>query len=137
MCSDKDRILTYLKRSIEEMKLVERMSEQIKAPADFGTSITGMTIFRACSMSLQYITENFTKIRNKVPEAFFSSYRQVPWKSVFGMRNFLVHEYVDVDDEAIFNTIRKDLPVLKATSLQIIADLESGKLDRFFDVDDK
>lgn len=48
------------------------------------------------------------------------------------MRNSLSHEYVDIDDEAVFNTIREDLPILKATAQKIIEDIESGKLDRFF-----
>ena len=47
-------------------------------------------------------------------------------------RNFLVHEYVDVDDEAIFKTIREDLPALKSASKDILSDLNEGKLDKFF-----
>lgn len=87
MCSVKERIRTYLRVCIDEMDLIEKMSVSIESPEDFGQSITGMTVFRACGMSLQYITENFIKIRNKVSEEFFSPYKQVPWKAVFGMRN--------------------------------------------------
>ena len=132
MYSDKQRVATYLQTSINEIELIEQMSAPIHEPNDFGLGITGMTIFRACSMSLQYITENYTKIRNIATEAFFTSYKKVPWKSVFGMRNFLVHDYADVDDEAVFRTIREDLPVLKETSQEILSDLEEGKLDKFF-----
>lgn len=131
MCSAKDRIKTYLKVSIEEIDLIEKMSAGIKSPQDFGQSITGMTVFRACGMSIQYITENFIKIRNKVTADFFSSYKQVPWKAVFGMRNVIAHEYTDIDDEAVFNTIHKDMPVLKETAEKILADLDEGKLDRY------
>ena len=123
---------TYLQTSIKEIELVEQMSAPIHEPNDFGIDISGMTIFRACSMSLQYITENFIKIRNIATEAFFVPYKQVPWKSVFGMRNFLVHEYADVDDEAIFRTIKEDLPALKGVSQDILSDLNEGKLDKFF-----
>lgn len=130
MCSAKDRIKTYLKVSIEEINLIEKMSAGIKSPQDFGQSITGMTVFRACGMSIQYITENFIKIRNKVTADFFSSYKQVPWKAVFGMRNVIAHEYTDIDDEAVFNTIHNDMPVLKETAEKILADLDEGKLDR-------
>jgi len=132
MYSNRQRIATYLQTSIKEMELIEQMAASIHESSQFGLDITGMTIFRACSMSLQYITENFIKIRNLVTESFFGSYRQIPWKSVFGMRNFLVHEYVDVDDEAIFKTIKDDLPTLKDVSLEILSDLQEGKLDRFF-----
>lgn len=131
MCSAKDRIKTYLKVSIEEINLIEKMSAGIKSPQDFGQSITGMTVFRACGMSIQYITENFIKIRNKVTADFFSSYKQVPWKAVFGMRNVIAHEYTDIDDEAVFNTIHNDMPVLKETAEKILADLDAGKLDRY------
>lgn len=131
MCSAKDRIKTYLKVSIEEINLIEKMPAGIKSPQDFGQSITGMTVFRACGMSIQYITENFIKIRNKVTADFFSSYKQVPWKAVFGMRNVIAHEYTDIDDEAVFNTIHNDVPVLKETAEKILADLDEGKLDRY------
>lgn len=131
MCSAKDRIKTYMKVSIEEIDLIEKMSAGIKSPQDFGQSITGMTVFRACGMSIQYITENFIKIRNKVTADFFSSYKQVPWKAVFGMRNVIAHEYTDIDDEAVFNTIHNDMPVLKETAEKILADLDEGKLDRY------
>lgn len=131
MCSAKDRIKTYLKVSIEEIDLIEKMSARIKSPQDFGQSITGMTVFRACGMSIQYITENFIKIRNKVTADFFSSYKQVPWKAVFGMRNVIAHEYTDIDDEAVFNTIHNDMPVLKETAEKILADLDEGKLDSY------
>ena len=131
MCSAKDRIKTYLKVSIEEIDLTEKMSAGIKSPQDFGQSLTGMTVFRACGMSIQYITENFIKIRNKVTADFFSSYKQVPWKAVFGMRNVIAHEYTDIDDEAVFNTIHNDMPVLKETAEKILADLDAGKLDSY------
>ena len=131
MCSAKDRIKTYLKVSIEEIDLIEKMSAGIKSPQDFGQSLTGMTVFRACGMSIQYITENFIKSRNKVTADFFSSYKQVPWKAVFGMRNVIAHEYTDIDDEAVFNTIHNDMPVLKETAEKILADLDAGKLDSY------
>lgn len=131
MCSAKDRIKTYLRVSIEEIDLIEKMSAGIKSPQDFGQSLTGMTVFRACGMSIQYITENFIKIRNKVTADFFSSYKQVPWKAVFGMRNVIAHEYTDIDDEAVFNTIHNDMPVLKETAEKILADLDAEKLDSY------
>lgn len=132
MFSDKQRVATYLQAAIDEMELIEKMSQPINKSEDFLFDITGMTIFRACSMSLQYITENFIKIRNLASEAFFANYKKVPWKSVFGMRNFLAHEYAEIDDEAVFATIKKDLPILKEVSKVILTDLNNGKLDKYF-----
>jgi len=131
MFSEKERIRNYLKLSIEELRLIAKMSAPITKADDFGLNLNGMTVLRACSMSLQYITENFIQIRNRVTEQFFAPYSQVPWKGVFGMRNFLAHEYADVDSEAIFHTIRMDMPVLLETAELMLRDLESGLLDGY------
>lgn len=130
MCK-KIRVAAYIKSAIEEMELAEQMSEPIIEPDDFGKNLSGMTIFRACSMSIQCITENFIKVRNNTKTGFFNKYNTIPWKEVFGMRNFIAHEYANVDEEAIFATLKNDLPVLKEVSKQILLDLQSGLLDKY------
>ncbi len=130
MCK-KIRVAAYIKTAIEEMELAEQMSEPIIEPDDFGKNLSGMTIFRACSMSIQCITENFIKVRNNTKTGFFNKYNTIPWKEVFGMRNFIAHEYANVDEEAIFATLKNDLPVLKEVSKQILLDLQSGLLDKY------
>ena len=130
MCK-KIRVAAYIKTAIEEMELAEQMSEPIIEPDDFGKNLSGMTIFRACSMSIQCITENFIKVRNNTKTGFFNKYNTIPWKEVFGMRNFIAHEYANVDEEAIFATLKNDLPVLKEVSKQILLDLQSGWLDKY------
>ena len=130
MCK-KNRIVSYIKTAIDEMELAEQMSEPIIEPDDFGKNLNGMTIFRACSMSIQCITENFTKVRNLTKSGFFKKYSTIPWKEVFGMRNFIAHEYANVDEEAIFTTLKTDLPALKQVSKQILQDLKNGSLDEY------
>lgn len=132
MCK-KNRIVSYIKTAIDEMELAEKMSEPIIEPDDFGKNLNGMTIFRACSMSIQCITENFTKVRNLTKSGFFKKYSTIPWKEVFGMRNFIAHEYANVDEEAIFTTLKTDLPALKQVSKQILQDLENGSLDEYIE----
>ena len=106
------RIATLLKAAIREMELLASMSADITKPDDFLTSLHGMTVYRACGMSLQYITESLVKIRNLAGKDFFKPYKTIPWEQVFGMRNFLSHEYDEVDAEGIFNTVKTDIPAL-------------------------
>lgn len=127
----KDRVLSLLDAALKEMNLLLEMSRDIKMPDDFVSSTTGLIVFRACSMSLQYITESFVKVRNLCGNDFFKSYKAVPWPSVFGMRNFLSHEYGDVDAEGIFNTVKTNIPELLQVTETIRQDLVSGKLDSF------
>ena len=132
MCK-KDRIISYIQTAIDEMELAEKMSEPIIEPDDFGKNLNGMTIFRACSMSIQCITENFIKVRNNTKSGFFKKYNTIPWKEVFGMRNFIAHEYANVDEEAIFTTLKTDLPELKRVSKLILLDLQNGLLDEYLE----
>lgn len=125
----KERVSSLLEAALKEMNLLLEMSKDINMHDDFVSSTSGLIVFRACSMSLQYITESFVKIRNLCGNDFFKSYKAVPWPSVFGMRNFLSHEYGDVDTEGIFNTVKNNIPVLLKVTEIIRQDLESGKLD--------
>lgn len=127
----KDRVLSLLDAALKEMNLLLEMSKEINVPDDFVSSTSGLIVFRACSMSIQYITESFVKIRNLCGKDFFKSYKSVPWPSVFGMRNFLSHEYGDVDAEGIFNTVKTNIPELLHVAEVIRQDLVNGKLDSF------
>lgn len=128
MYPKKDRVISLLEDALEEMDLIGRMSVDILSPDDFVISLSGLTIFRACGMSLQYITEIFVKIRNLCGRKFFQPYPTIPWDAVFGMRNFLSHEYGAVDTEGIFNTVKQNIPALVPVTKQILSDVQSGKL---------
>ncbi len=44
-----------------------------------------------------------------IPFKFQRQYKQVPWQHMNAMRNFIVHEYFDVDDEILWEIIQHDL----------------------------
>lgn len=131
MFENKKRIKTYLETIIKETELVTEMSKDINTPNDFLTSINGLTIFRACGMSIQFITETLVKIRNLVGMDFFNPYETIPWNELFGMRNFISHAYSDVNETYIFSTVKKDMPSLMVIAQTMLDDLNSGKLDKF------
>ena len=128
MYPKKERVCTLLEDALKEMDLLMKMSADIGKPDDFVANLSGLTAFRACGMSLQYITEIFVKIRNLCGRSFFQPYSSIPWDAVFGMRNFLSHEYGDVDAEGIFNTVKSNIPGLIPVTQQILSDVQSGKL---------
>jgi uncharacterized protein with HEPN domain len=51
----------------------------------------------------------------------------IPWKATAGMRDKIMHHYFGVDYEAVFETIRVDLPALKQGISTILADNENHK----------
>jgi uncharacterized protein with HEPN domain len=50
---------------------------------------------------------------NRLSSSFKERSSPIPWRDIIGMRNKLVHDYMGVDLEAVWETARKDIPVLK------------------------
>ena len=39
-------------------------------------------------------------------------YPQIPWKIMAGMRDKLIHDYIDVDFRMVWSTVKEDIPEL-------------------------
>lgn len=50
---------------------------------------------------------------NMLTEGFRQAHPKTPWKQVNGMRNYIVHEYFQVDNNVVWDVITNDLPVLE------------------------
>ena len=50
----------------------------------------------------------------KVPSSVKTNYGQIPWKKMAGMRDKVIHEYFGVDLKRVWNTVKNDLPEVKA-----------------------
>ncbi|MBI3038148.1 DUF86 domain-containing protein [bacterium] len=48
-----------------------------------------------------------------VSEGFHLNNTQIPWQKIVGMRNVLIHEYLGLDLEIIWQVISVDLPNLR------------------------
>lgn len=46
-------------------------------------------------------------------DEFKSAHPEVTWRNIAGMRNFLVHEYFNVDEETVFEVLHSEIPELK------------------------
>jgi len=59
----------------------------------------------------------------KVSKDLKRTFHKISWKDISGMRDKLIHDYMGVDVEVIWATIKKDLPVLKNQILEIKTNL--------------
>jgi len=59
----------------------------------------------------------------RIPEDISNKYTDVPWSDMIGMRNVLIHDYIEVDLEAVWLTVREDLPGAVREVKKIIEEL--------------
>lgn len=84
--------------------------------------------FLADSRTVEAVERNFEIIgeaANQLPETVQMEYSHIPWHSVIGFRNRLIHGYFGVDYEILWYILKVDLPVLKVQFLVLNADLNS------------
>lgn len=49
----------------------------------------------------------------RLSRTFMETHPEIPWKDIIGMRNKLIHDYMGVDTGAVWDTVKKDIPILK------------------------
>jgi uncharacterized protein with HEPN domain len=49
---------------------------------------------------------------SKLTDNFREQYSDIPWGSIIGMRNWLIHGYFNIDSEHIWGTVKNDIPDL-------------------------
>ena len=50
---------------------------------------------------------------NMLTQSFQQSHPETPWKMVKGMRNYIVHEYFQIDDIVVWDVVKNNIPDLR------------------------
>lgn len=64
---------------------------------------------------------------NMLTNDFTASHPEVPWKMVRGMRNYIVHEYFQIDDAVVWGVVSDDLPGLRKQIAQYISEMSESQ----------
>lgn len=52
-------------------------------------------------------------------------YPELPWSEVVGMRNILVHDYFDIDQDVVWLVVEHDLPALRHSLGSMLTDMSA------------
>jgi len=66
----------------------------------------------ALRLALTHLIQTIGEAAQRVSVEFRSMYPQIPWREMVGMRNRIVHDYLSVDEDVIWEVVKQDLPTL-------------------------
>lgn len=119
MYDDRITIHDRLEEILESIKLVQEWSRGRTTVNDFLLSSTGVMAFNACVMRLQVIGEHVGRLL-RCDEQPLSSYPQIPWNAIYGMRNIISHEYGNIDEDVIVSVLNEDIVPLKSVVEELL-----------------
>ena len=76
---------------------------------------------RMLALSIIKSIEIIGEAASTVTKDFRDSHNEIPWASIVGMRNRLIHVYFDIDLDRVWDTLTDDLPPLISTLEQAIS----------------
>lgn len=71
--------------------------------------------FEAVVFNLQTIGE----ATKQIPVEYRSTYSQIEWQDIIGLRNIIAHAYFRLNDDIIWSTIQEDIVKLRVCIAQI------------------
>lgn len=101
---------------LEAISRIENYTREV----DFDSFIKNSMMYYAVMMNISIIGE----AANLLTYEFRDGHPETQWKFVVGTRNYMVHEYFQVDDVVVWDVIINDLPILKQQIDKYLSEME-------------
>lgn len=103
----------YLIHISECIERIEAYVSGIDKRAFMASSLVQDAVIR----NLQIMAESTWRVSDRLKEA----QPKIDWHKIAGFRNILVHDYLGVDTERVWNIIENEIPVLKKAVHEMMA----------------
>lgn len=97
--------LAYIEHILDCIRKIKEFSEGLS----FKEFSINELVQDAVIRNIEIIGEASKKISTDTKQVYFD----VPWKEIAGMRDKLIHDYLGVDFEVVWRTIKEDVPMLE------------------------
>lgn len=114
MEQDKEKI--YCKHILDAIEEIESFTKDMS----FEDFEKDKKTQRAVTRDLEIIGE----VAKRLSKEQTDKYKQIPWRNIAGMRDFLIHDYMDIDLKEVFKAVEEDIPELKQAVSQMIKDAD-------------
>lgn len=106
----------FIKDIILAMDSIERFVEAMSLDALMYDDKTASAVIRKF--------EIIGEATKHIPEELKEKYPKIPWKSMAGMRDRLIHAYFGIDYTLVWDAIKIEIPDLKPKLQTILKELE-------------
>lgn len=103
----------FLRHIVDECSYLNSVSQNL----EYNSFLDDETLKRAVVRSLEIIGE----ATKKIPTDFRDSNSSIQWKSMAGMRDRLIHDYIGVNYSIVWDVIKNKIPELKNQIDQVLS----------------
>ncbi len=103
--------------------LIKLMQQTIDRILEYTQDIDNSDGFAADYKTFDATLMNFVVLGETVgrlSEQFRANYKNIEWKKIYAFRNIVAHDYFGVDEEEVFEIIKKHLPKLNVDLQDLI-----------------
>jgi len=116
--TDRD-IKLYLKDILEAMGAVEKYVKDMNFEEFRNNDLVSSAVIRKF--------EIIGEATRHIPQTIRKKYQDIPWKTMVGFRDKLIHFYFGIKYDIVWETIKSRLPELKEKIKKVLEDLEKEK----------
>lgn len=77
-------------------------------------------------LALTHLVQVIGEAARLVSEEFQDKYPLIPWREIIGMRHRIVHDYLNVDEDVVWEVVQQDLPPLVKVLENLMPDIPAN-----------
>ena len=108
----------YLNDLLERIQRIESYTEEGRE-----VFFQSMLIQDAVVRKFEVMGESVKQLSQELRQ----NYPEIPWRRIAGFRDVLIHDYLGVDTNEVWNVVERNLPELKSQILMILQQLEAER----------
>ncbi|MGK9051988.1 HepT-like ribonuclease domain-containing protein [Neorhizobium petrolearium] len=100
-----------LKEYLDQMRSAALLACEFAADMEQDAFLSDVRTQMAVGMALVLIGESASRIMIHHPD-FAVDHPEIPWSKIKGMRNFVIHDYYELELPIVLDTVKTSLPML-------------------------